>query len=121
MIERTDWRWRGMPGHLIVSSSCCFHMVTEIGEIRVSTIGCYHSPMNAEERSYENRTPLGAGDDSLYETMLFVVKDGKVTEWGELASERYGEESDAETGHMRFCEEVAQVDGDPERVREASE
>lgn len=118
MIDRGDWRWKGMPGHLIVSTSCCFHMVTHIGDCRVSTIGCYHQTMPDGKKNYANRYPIGAGEDSLYETLVFPLDGDEIADWAEIDGERYATEEAAEAGHMRFCEKVAAVDGDPARVRE---
>lgn len=40
-IERSEWRWFGHPGHLIVGDSCRFHLATQVGEFLVSTVGEY--------------------------------------------------------------------------------
>jgi len=110
------WRWRGMAGHLIVAEQCCFHMVTDIGRIHVSTIGCYHE--RGAQKTYNTRKPLGVGGSaSLYETMLFPLDaNGGVDNWSELDGERYGSEEDAEAGHMRFCRLAAKADGDPSNL-----
>jgi hypothetical protein len=111
-----NWQWRGMPGHLVVADSCCVHMVTDIGRLHVSTIGCYHE--HGAEKAYETRKPLGAGGAaSLYETMVFALgPDGDVDSWSELDGERYGSEEDAEAGHMHFCRLAAKADGDPSKL-----
>lgn len=118
MIDPKDWRWRGMPGHLIVSENCCFHLVTDIGGCKVSTIGCYHR--HGVEKNYETRSPVG-GSDELYETYVFAAKDGEITDLCEIVGVRYAEEKDAEAGHARWCRIVAECDGDPQRVAESEE
>jgi hypothetical protein len=40
-IPRQDWKWFGHAGHLIVSSSCRFHLCTQVGAYLVSTVGEY--------------------------------------------------------------------------------
>jgi hypothetical protein len=112
-----------MPGHLIVSQGCCFHMVTDIGHLRVSSIGCYHpASVKQGDRNYANRETIGAGEDAFYETYVFPIDDdGEITEHCELDGERYATEEDAEEGHHRFCQKVAYLDGDPKRLREEVE
>lgn len=127
MIDRKDWRWHGMPGHLIVSASCCFHLVTDIGGVRVSTIGCYHKP--GDPKDYDHRHPIGAGEDSLYETLVFPIDpkaepdepaaQSSVSGWSEIDGERAATEAEAEAMHSRYCEKWAALDGDPEAVRPA--
>ena len=120
MIPREDWKWRGMPGHLIVSTSCCFHMVTDIGRCRVSSIGCYHPSTPDGEKNYDNRKSIGCGG-ALYETFVFpIAADGEI-EPGEIWGERFTEEADTEAAHVRVCEMVASLDGDPEKVRKWEE
>ena len=120
MISRKDWRWHGMPGHLNVSANCCFHLVTDIGRVRVSTIGCYHRHDSPQD--YDHRDTIGAGADSLYETMVFPLtgelpEDERSAqpecEWSEIDSERWATEADAEAGHASYCEKWARLDGDP--------
>jgi hypothetical protein len=47
---------------------------------------------------YANFSPPG------FETMVFKCKpDGDVTDWGEVAGERYDSEQQARDGHHRMC------------------
>lgn len=115
-IPASEWIWRGMPGHLIVSSRCCFHMVTDIGRVRVSTIGCYHEA--GDEPSYENRKPIGS--KRLYETFVFPLEDGEIKVWSEIDSDGYMEEADAEAGHQAICEKWARLGGDPKAFGNAA-
>lgn len=111
-IPMEEWRWYGMPGHFIASTRCCFHMTTDIGAVRVSTVGCYH--LTGDEPSYETRHPIGAGADSLYETYVFAIDpnaparnelgtQSDLLEGLEIEGERWATEAEAEAGHMRYC------------------
>lgn len=106
-IPESEWRWRGMPGHLIVADQCCFHMVTEVGDYKISSIGCYHH--QGDPRNYDTRQPIGAGEDSLYETFVF-----RLHHWSEIDGERWATEEAAEAGHMAYCRKYAAAD--PEAV-----
>ena len=121
-IPMEDWRWYGMPGHFFRSTSCCFHMVTVIGEFKVSTIGCYHA--SNPYKNYNTRQPIGDAEDSLYETFVFKIKPGSNQagaegteqpdiELSEIDGERWATEAEAEAGHMRYCHEYAR-EGKPD-------
>ncbi len=127
MIPAEQWKWYGMPGHLIVSASCCFHMVTHIGQVRVSSIGCYHKP--EDPKDYDHRSSIGTGADSLYETFVFPLGDGEpegesgrapLRELSEIDAERYATEAEAENGHAEMCRKWAALDGDPAKFDEAA-
>lgn len=98
MTQRKDWKWLGMPGHLIVSASCCFHLHTIIGDYRISTIGCYHPKGRGEG-------PIGTiGADRFYETMVF---SSDLEDFSEKDFDGYNTEAEADAGHMRLCEKYA--------------
>lgn len=109
-IPESEWRWRGMAGHLIVAARCCFHMVTDIGPHRVSTIGCYHPSDvgDPSQWSYDNRHTIGA--DRLYETMVFKL-DGQMDQIvpNELDADAYNDEWEAERGHIVMCQKWARL------------
>ena len=92
---------KGMPGHFICASRCCFHIHHVIDDkYKVSSVGCYHT--RADGFNYENREEIGHG--RLYETMVFT-RDG----WDELDMEGYNEERDAEAGHQKMLEKWIKV------------
>ena len=91
---RSDWRWFGNSGHLIVGRDCRFHLATLVGPWWVSTVGEYLPDIAVREITAEVRgiavpegirgdaaeswwlknvgyEPIGGGKDSLYETMVF--------------------------------------------------
>jgi hypothetical protein len=99
MNEMRDlpWKWRGMSGHFICASECCFHMTTDIGGYRISTIGCYHPAGHGEGLIRE----VGAG--RFYETMVFEIgADDRIVPL-ELECEGYNDEAAAEVGHLMMC------------------
>ena len=107
MISMNEWRWCGMPGHLIVASYCRFHLTTQVGSFRVSTVGAYYPD--------GDRAPMqtiGAGDDAFYETLVFRTTDAAdegcpaccaVADWCEIDGKRYATSEHANIGHMEFC------------------
>lgn len=87
---------RGIPGHFIGCRNCCFHMHSTVdGRWKVSTVGCYH-PRGADSNRPE---PIGAGEDSLYETMVFDLRDKSDAHWSGVSCVRYATEAAAEQGH----------------------
>jgi hypothetical protein len=48
---------------------------------------------------------FGDGLPLIFETMVFPAKDGAVTSWGELDSNRYSTEEEAVAGHNAMVEE----------------
>jgi hypothetical protein len=38
---KSDWKWFGSAGHLIVGQWCRFHLCTQVGDYYVSTVGEY--------------------------------------------------------------------------------
>lgn len=116
MIPRSKWVWCGYAGHFIGADRCLMHLHTRVGDYRISTVGDYRGfPGRAAE-------PIGAGEESMYETFVFEVEghgthgEGEVKSWSEIDSERYATAEDAERGHMAYCEKYARM-----RVIEASE
>ena len=94
MIEEKDWKWYGDTGHFICSFWCRFHMLTEIGDYMISTVGEYVPDSPVRDIIAESRgIPLkGKGDERLadymrkigyeeigfqrkYETMVFKLGD----------------------------------------------
>lgn len=139
-MNKADWVWMAHAGHLIVGQDCRFHLTTYVGDFIVSTVGEYwpdsqvrrihagvHDPewynhnLNRRgddfDRAYAHRfgyEPIGAGPDSLYETMVFEAArdENDCCPWvmaspRNLDGDRYGDAESAARGHMRLCEEWA--------------
>jgi hypothetical protein len=98
--EQPGWRWRGLAGHFVCADRCCFHMTTDIGELRISTVGCYHPPSATSDKPHE----IGSG--RLYETMVFKLDGDKIVA-DEIDTEGYNDEDEAERGHIAMCEKYA--------------
>ena len=97
---------KGMPGHFIGASKCCFHLHTVIdGRWSVSTVGCYHPG----DRRDEEARPVG--HCRYYETMVFDMDadGGAASRWNELDMEGYNSEADAEEGHRLMVERWAEL------------
>lgn len=98
-----DWKWYGYAGHFIGGKSCAYHLATRIGDYLISTVGDYRP------RGQDHAEPIGAGEDALFETMVFPCAgeeetgDPIVTDWGSIDGERYAKSIDAERGHYRYC------------------
>jgi hypothetical protein len=134
-MKKDNWYWMGHAGHLIVSADCQFHLNTYVGGYIVSTIGEYLPDeavlkIFAASREYplilaaqgdavksnfikENKVfeRIGAGDDSIYETMVFKArkdKDNKCcpytgSSFSDIDGERYATAEAAQKGHMKYC------------------
>lgn len=103
----------GCAGHLIVANSCRWHRHTQVdgpgGSWRISTIGDYYPPGG-------ERTTIGAGESSFFETLVFPtaingVMTGSegcgcrpVLEWDGSDGERYATAGEAQAGHERFVD-----------------
>jgi hypothetical protein len=64
MIPEREWIWTGWAAHLIVGEDCRFHLCTDIGDYRVSTVGAYLPDAGVREILAESRgiTLEGRGD-----------------------------------------------------------
>ena len=124
------------PGHLIISSMCEFVLNTYVGGYIVSTVGEYWPSKSSREihasiydkewfkqnqhlkgdvfnSAYKKRfgfMQLGAGEDSIYETMIFKAKRSEYgcCPWEQVSgegidSERYAKPEEARKGHMNYC------------------
>lgn len=106
MIPRSEWKWYGYAGHLIVSARCAYHLCTRIGDYLVSTVGDYRP-------DGKKRETIGAGDAAFFETYVFKCGgegssgDPIVADLSEIDGERYAESIEAERGHYRYCEKYA--------------
>ncbi len=104
MAHRSKWKWFGYAGHLCVGKRCAFHLSTHVGHFLVSTVGHY-IPGNADRME-----PIGSGEQSLFETMVFPCNDAEIgadpniLSWESVDGERYATSVDAERGHYMFCE-----------------
>lgn len=111
MIPHNEWRWFGSAGHLIVSSSCEFHLTTQVGDLLISTVGDYR-----QTRGDKDYTAIGAG--RTFETMVFRV--GAPCECGcglpdlvdagaNIDFAGYTDRAAATRGHLAMCEKYADV------------
>jgi hypothetical protein len=96
-IDRSDWKWRGMPGHFICADMCCFRLHTTVGEYRVSSVGCYHPGHD------ESGQPHEIGSGRLFETMVLRNLAADDFDTSELDVDAYNTAEDAEAGHLRMC------------------
>lgn len=102
-IDKSEWRWRGMPGHFCNAARCCFHLVTQVGRYSVSSIGCYHPDGEASD---ETRADIGSGRK--FETMVFDLQaDGYAARWTELSMLSAQAPEECERNHVAECERVA--------------
>lgn len=111
MIEVSMWKWRGLPGHFVLSDKCMFRLCTDIGDYRISTVGALYQKAEDLEMSK-------LGYDRHYETMVFKLKNGKILNYEELYFDSlYKENKDspyemdekAESMHMRMCWKIAEM------------
>ena len=112
-MKREDWIWSGAPGHFCGASECRFHLTTDVGYYRVSTVGEW---LPGDSLIWEE---FGGELGSWYETMVFplseaaCVEDGcgcglrAVATWIELGCQRYHTRGEAQRGHMAMCEKWA--------------
>ena len=137
MIPRSEWKWFGKVGHLIVGPWCRFHLCTQVGPYFVSTVGEYVPDDGVRDMLAEHRgNPLeGRGDARFddwmkkcgyeeigagrkYETMVFLcgsecaVEDCNCgipvpTDWQEIDASGYNSPRDAHEGHYSMCEKYA--------------
>lgn len=101
MIDPKDWIWKGTPGHYILANRCCFRLHTQIGQFRISTVGCCHESLN----DYYNGVVLPVTGNFVYETQVFLTDEkGMPVEWANpLVSEGCNEEKDAINSHNIQC------------------
>lgn len=96
MAHRSKWKWFGYAGHLCVGKRCAFHLSTHVGHFLVSTIGHYISD------NKDRMEPIGSGEQSLFETMVFPCNDAEIgadpniISWESVDGERYATSADAE-------------------------
>lgn len=86
--------YSGEPGHFIAARRCCFHLTTRIGDILVSSVGCYH-PLGASEEE-----PVPIGSSRLFETMVFRIGENGEADWSDsIDSAGYMTAGKADAGH----------------------
>jgi len=98
-----EWIWIGRQMHLCVD--CDFHLATYVGNFVVSTVGEYYL---ADSNEME---PIGAGDNSFYETMVFGAKESPsgnacgyyLTDLDAVDMRRYTTATEAREGHIALC------------------
>ena len=112
MINRSQWKWIGMVGHLCVGDRCLHHLHTHIGKYCISTVGSYYPrgtefPMSAVTR------------DATHETMVFELIDGECPfgigtiesdSCGEIGEDEYENDRLADKMHMRMCKKYAKME-----------
>ena len=106
-MSRADWQWCGHAHHFIGARDCHYHLSTFVGggTFLVSTVGGY-----LPDRSKDQYTTLGLGDDSFYESMVFRTDPMNLTDdeptviaWSEEWCERYATAELANAGHIALC------------------
>lgn len=136
MIPKSEWKWFGTPGHLIVAQYCRFHLCTQVGKYLVSTVGEYVPPDGVREILAKSRGIVleGRGDaresdwvrkvgyeeigcGRTYETMVFEAggpceRPGCDCGLPEISGSEtdfrgYSVRGDATTGHYEMCEKWA--------------
>lgn len=80
MIPAADWKWFGQAAHFICGRWCRFHLVTQVGEYLISTVGLYVHPRHSggnerQEMEWLVKNPNGEeiGFNRFYETMVFLA------------------------------------------------
>lgn len=92
---------RGFPGHFIGWAHCCFRLCHDVGDVRVSTVGCYHGRNKDQE-------PEEIGCGRKFETFVFPLVDElngfglRDIDAGEIDSECYNDWQSAEAGHAEM-------------------
>jgi hypothetical protein len=126
-VERIqDWEWYGLSGHCIIGRWCRFHMLTNVGNYLVSTIGQYVHPThsNGSEKSdaewcaaHPNGDELGPG--RTYETFVFPHDGSRCSNdkcgcgqvvpssWTEVDSLPANDPGTARKNHMELCRKWA--------------
>ena len=122
MIPRSEWEWFGYPGHLIIARWCQFRLCTKVGAYLISTVGDWHSPIRGEQVS--ERKPIGAGDDSFFETYVFTAgarctepdcgcMQPSLASGSEIDGVRTATAGEAQRAHLEFCEKYAALEPPP--------
>ncbi len=144
MLDQSQWKWYGHAGHFICSRWCRFHLCTEVGNFLISTVGEYwpdrpvreihaqvqdpiwlsencHLKGNSFDAAYMSRfgfERLGAGEDSIYETLVFRLTGERCAttdcgcglptpHWSEVDGRRAAKAGEATKNHYEFCETYA--------------
>jgi hypothetical protein len=103
---KTTRQHSGFAGHLIVADSCRYHLTTDIGDYRISTVGAYVRPDKPEEFS-------DIGYKRKYETLVFRLGDQvcgcgcgrrEVADWCEIDANGYNDPKAATDGHEEMCQ-----------------
>ena len=120
-IPQDKWKWFGSPGHFCSASDCNFHILTEIGEFMVSTVGEWVPAHYRYDPAWLKENPFGddVSPGRKYETMVFHIGSfcqgdacgdcGRPILIGdELDSCRYKTAGTATKGHMELCHKWAE-------------
>ena len=113
MIKRSHWKWRGAAGHFCAASSCSFRLCTEIGAVRISTVGAYYPPISSPP---DQMVMVNANGH--YETMVFRLSpQGEVEDWESLDTvtllhkgDPYDSDKKAEAQHEAMCLKWAELE-----------
>jgi hypothetical protein len=122
------WVWHGHVGHHICGAWMRFHMLTEVGNYLISTIGEMVTPGDSggSERAEaewlrKNFPGRDVGLGRKYETYVFplgleVCKEKdcgcnarQPSNWSELAGRGSNTRGDARNRHMELCREYAEM------------
>jgi len=98
--------WMPHAGHFILGRNCGFRLNTYVNGFIVSTVG---ELRHSGDREDDPDRPLGAGKDSLYETMVFKAKKSRQkccpyqqVDGTALDSTRYKTAEAATVGHHKL-------------------
>ena len=123
-IPIDQWQWYGSPGHLIVSRWCRFHLLTEVGDWIISTVGEYVHPRHSggsekveNDWLEENWPGEEIGPGRRYETMVFRFKNKHRCEcgcgrpipdsWDDVYMQGANDAKSARANHYALCEKYA--------------
>jgi hypothetical protein len=105
-VPESEWRWNGHAGHFIGAESCLFHLNTEVGRYRVSTVGEWVSPDPDGEGEYARFREIGSR--RLFETFVFRTDaNGEVTDYTELDALSANDHDTATANHMALSRKWA--------------
>jgi len=110
-IPHSEWKWGGVAAHLIVANDCRFHMVTQVGDYIVSSIGDYRPASKGGEMDT-------IGHERFYETYVFPAAEPhpcgcpQVSGYEEIDALPANDCGEATRNHMAMCLKWAGLAGE---------
>lgn len=111
-MTKSNWKWYGTAGHLCVADSCLFHLLTDVGNYIVSTIGDYR-PRYKHDGNESLPEPQEIGYKRLFETYVFKYSGGfcecgcgtpKPADLSEVDALPANTYEEANTNHLKLCQ-----------------